>query len=284
MNISATPSSFRIASYNVKNLFDNVDDPDKADEGTPAKPATEQKALAAVIDKSEADVLALQEVVNIEALTEFRDKYGLAEEYPHVVLVEGNDRRGIDVALLSKYPIENVKSHKDEVFEVPGQAPRGFLRDLLQADIQIPQYGPVRFFAAHLSSKIGGEKAEVMRAAEAKAARAIVKEEVKDFPGQKYVVMGDFNDTPDSPAVQTFLAKDDDNWSLVDGFRAQPGAVSYPTSEKTARKWGYNRIDQILLSPEMAATQVDQSVFKHPQAKVASDHWMVTADFALKSA
>lgn len=284
MNISATPTSFRIASYNVKNLFDNIDDPNTADEGTPAKPASEQKALAAVIDTSDADVLALQEVENIEVLTEFRDKYGLAEEYPHVVLVEGNDRRGIDVALLSKYPIENVKSHKDEVFDVPGEAPRGFLRDLLQADITIPSYGPVRFFAAHLSSKLGGDRADTMRLAEAQAARSIIKEEVKDFPGQRYVVMGDFNDSPDSPAVQTMLAKDADNWGLVDGFRETPGAVSYPTSEKTARKWGYKRIDQILLSPEMAATQVDQSVLKHPQAKVASDHWMVTADFALKSA
>lgn len=285
MNISApAPNTFRIASYNVKNLFDNVDDPNKDDEGTPAKPASELKALAAVIDDSQADVLSLQEVENIEVLTEFRDKYGLAEEYPHVVLVEGNDRRGIDVALMSKYPITNVKSHKDEVFDVPGQEPRGFLRDLMQADIEIPKYGPVRFFSAHLASKLGGERADAMREAEAGAARAIIKEEVRDFPGQKYVVMGDFNDSPDSKSVQTLLEKDEENWSLLDGFRDKPGAVSYPTSEKTAKKWGYKRIDQILLSPEMAATQVDQNVLKHPQAKVASDHWMVSADFSLKSA
>lgn len=283
MNISAG-QSFRIASYNVKNLFDNIDDPDTADEGTPAKPATELKALAAVIDASDADVLSLQEVENIDVLTEFRDTYGLAEEYPHLVLIEGNDRRGIDVAMMSKHPITNVKSHKDEVFDVRGQEPRGFLRDLLQADIEIPKYGPVRFFSAHLASKIGGERAEAMREAEATAARAIIKEEVRDFPGQKYVVMGDFNDSPDSKAVQTFLEKDSDDWAMLDGFREQPDAVSYPTSEKTARKWGYKRIDQILVSPEMAATQVDQSVLKHAQSKAASDHWMVMADFQLQSA
>lgn len=285
MNISApAPGTFRIASYNVKNLFDDIDDPDKADEDTPAKPAVEQKALAAVIDSSEADVLALQEVENIEALTEFRDKYGLAKEYPHLVLIEGNDRRGIDVAFMSRHPISNVKSHKDEVFEIPGQEPRGFLRDLLQADIEIPKYGPVRFFGAHLASKIGGDRSDVMREAEATAARAIIKEEVKDFPGQRYVVMGDFNDTPDSKSVRILLDEDSDGWALQDGFREEPEAVSYPTSEKTARKWGYKRIDQILLSPEMASTQVDQDVHKHPQDKVASDHWMVTADFKLQSA
>ena len=281
MQISSQPHTFRIASYNVLNLFDKVDDPNKKDEGTPAKPEAAQRALAEVMDASEADVFALQEVENIEALTEFRDSHGLAEEYPHLVLVEGNDNRGIDVALMSKFPINNVKSHKDERFEVPGEGQGHFLRDLLQADIDIPAYGPVRFFAAHLASKIGGERAEATRLAEATAARAIIKEEVRDFPGQKYVVMGDFNDTPDSPAVQTLLKKDEDNWSLVDGFRDKPDSVSYPTNPKTARKWGYNRIDQILLSPEMAATQTDVNVFKHPQAKLASDHWMVMADFQL---
>ncbi len=278
MNVST--NSFRLASYNVLNLFDKIDDPDKADEGTPAKPASEQKALAQVVDDSEADVFAFQEVENLEILTEWRDSHGLKEEYPHLVLVEGNDRRGIDVALMSKHPITNVKSHKDEVFEVPGQEPRGFLRDLLQADIDIPNYGPVRFFAAHLASKRGGDRADSMREAEAKAARAIIKEEVKDFPGQKYVVMGDFNDTPDSKSVQTFLEKDKDGWGLVDGFRETPDKVSYPTNPKTAKKWGYKRIDQILLSPELAADQKDQSVFKHKEAATASDHWMVTADFS----
>ncbi len=161
MNVST--NSFRLASYNVLNLFDKIDDPDKADEGTPAKPASEQKALAQVVDDSEADVFAFQEVENLEILTEWRDSHGLKEEYPHLVLVEGNDRRGIDVALMSKHPITNVKSHKDEVFEVPGQEPRGFLRDLLQADIDIPNYGPVRFLAAHLASKRGGDRADSMR-------------------------------------------------------------------------------------------------------------------------
>jgi endonuclease/exonuclease/phosphatase family metal-dependent hydrolase len=281
--VNISTSTFRIASYNVKNLFDDVDDPNKDDEGTPAKPAVEQRALAAVIDRSDADVLALQEVENLEILTEFRDKHGLAEEYPHLVLVEGNDKRGIDVALMSRHPITNVKTHKDKVFDVPGQEPRGFLRDLLQADIEVPKYGPVRFFAAHFASKIGGDRADAMREAEAKAAREIIKEQVRDFPGQKYVVMGDFNDTPESKAVRTMLDQDRDGWSLLDGFREEPDAVSYPTSEKSARKWGYKRIDQILVSPEMAATQVDQDVFKHPQSKVASDHWMVTADFQLRA-
>ena len=281
MNSIAGKASFRIASYNVLNLFDKVDDPDKRDEGTPAKSTASQAALADVMESSQADVIALQEVENLEILTQFRNENGLKDDYPYVVLVEGNDGRGIDVALLSKHPIQNVESHKDEVFPIKGQKDRGFLRDLLQADIDIPEYGPVRFFLNHFASKRGGARADSMREAEAKAAREIIKRETKGFPGQRYVMMGDFNDTPDSKSVQTLTQKDDEGWGLVDAFRNEPDTISYPTSEKTARKWGYKRIDQILLSPALAKDQIEEQVHKHPSSKEASDHWMVSADSAV---
>lgn len=281
MNSVASRASFRVASYNVLNLFDKVDDPDKRDEGTRPKSAESERALAQVIEDSRADVIALQEVENIEVLTEFRNANGLADDYPHVVLVEGNDGRGIDVALLSKHPVKNVVTHKDEVFPIEGQEPRGFLRDLLQADIEIPEYGPVRFFLNHFASKRGGARSDFMREAEAKAARDIIKRETADFPSQKYVMLGDFNDKPDSESVQILTRKDSDGWGLVDAFREEPDTVSYPTSERTARKWGYKRIDQILLSPEMAKDQVEEQAHRHPQSEEASDHWMVSADFAL---
>lgn len=281
MNIAARPNSFRIASYNVLNLFDNIDDPLKKDEGTPPKSAQSQAALADVMEDSRADIIALQEVENIEILTEFRDNNGLKDDYPYLTLVEGNDGRGIDVALMSKHPIGNVVSHKDETFPIEGQADRGFLRDLLQADVEIPEYGPVRFFLSHFASKRGGERSDVMREAEAQKAREIIKRETQAFPSQKYVIMGDFNDTPDSPSAQILTQKDDEGWGLVDAFREKPDSVSYPTNPKTAKKWGYKRIDHILVSPEMAKDQVGVQVHKHPSASTASDHWMVSADFTL---
>ncbi len=282
MNVAAS-SRFRIASYNVLNMFDDIDDPGKKDEGTPPKSAESQAALAEVILSSEADIIALQEVEKLSILREFRDGNGLKEEYPHLVLVEGNDNRGIDVALMSKYPVNDVVTHKDKVFPVEGQDDRGFLRDLLQADVDVPGDGEVRFFLGHLASKRGGKRADRMRIAEAKAAREIVKEQTRDFPGQRYVVVGDFNDTPDSPAVQELKRKDEDGFGLVDAFRNEPEAVSYPTRERTAKKWGYKRIDHILLSPELAQQQVDQEVHHHPKDEQASDHWMVSADFNISA-
>src|SRR5918994_7156518 len=68
-----------------------------------AKPAAAQQALAARIEALDADVLALQEVENLDALRRFnRDLLG--RPYPHEVLIEGNDPRFIDVAVGSPPP------------------------------------------------------------------------------------------------------------------------------------------------------------------------------------
>lgn len=282
MSISGSSTQFRIASYNVKNLFDKVDDPGKDDEGTPAKSRSSMNALGRVIDSCEADVVALQEVENIDILTSFRNDQGLAEEYPHLVLVEGNDRRGIDVALMSKHPISGVTSHKDVRFDVSGESEQGhFLRDLLQADIEVPNAGPVRMFVSHFCSQIGGDRADRLRKAEAETAQDIVRQETASFPSQHYVVVGDFNDKPGTPAVDAFLEADDDGWKMEDGFRNSPDSVSYPTDKRTAKKWGYKRIDHILVSPELAEHQTDQEVHKHQASKAASDHWLISATFSL---
>ncbi|MBX3166459.1 MAG: endonuclease/exonuclease/phosphatase family protein [Candidatus Eremiobacteraeota bacterium] len=278
-----SPARFTLASYNVLNLFDNLDDPGKKDEGTPAKSAASQAALAEVMVSSGADVIALQEVENIGILTAFRDQNGLGEIYPHLLLLEGNDNRGIDVALMSKYPIQNPVSHKETTFKVEGEKKKGhFLRDVLQADIEMPGKIPVRFFVTHFASKLGGQRSDRLRQAEARAAREIIQKETAHFPGQRYVLLGDFNDTPDSPAVKTFTTPDKNGWAMRDVFADAPDTVSYPTDEETAAKWGRKKIDQILVSPQLMQSFQSHQVHHHPADQQASDHWMVSSAFEIR--
>jgi len=277
-----SPARFTLASYNVLNLFDNVDDPGKKDEGTPPKSAESQAAVAEVMASSGADVIALQEVENIDILTAFRDQNGLSKTYPHLLLLEGNDNRGIDVALMSKYPIQNPVSHKDTTFKVEGEKKKGrFLRDVLQADIEMPGKIPVRLFVTHFASKLGGQRSDRLRKAEAKAAREIIQKETANFPGQRYVLMGDFNDTPESPAVKTFTTPDQGGWAMRDVFADAPEAVSYPTDEESAAKWGRKKIDQILVSPQLMENFRSHQVHHHPADQQASDHWMVSSRFEI---
>ncbi len=282
MNIQS-PARFTVASYNVLNLFDNVDDPGKKDEGTPAKSAESQAAVAEVMVSSGADVIALQEVENLEILTAFRNQNGLGKTYPHLLLLEGNDNRGIDVALMSKYPIQNPVSHKETTFKVEKEEKPGrFLRDVLQADIEMPGKIPVRFFVTHFASKLGGERSDRLRKAEARAAREIIQKETAAFPGQRYVLLGDFNDTPESPAVKTFTTPDKNGWAMRDVFADAPDTVSYPTDEEAAAKWGRKKIDQILVSPQLMESFQGHQVHHHPADQQASDHWMISSRFEVK--
>jgi Ca2+-binding RTX toxin-like protein len=68
------------------------------------KPEAERKLIAARIKQMDLDVLAVQEVEDINTLRRFvrEDLGGL---YNHSVLIEGNDPRLIDVGVLSKRPI-----------------------------------------------------------------------------------------------------------------------------------------------------------------------------------
>jgi hypothetical protein len=59
------------------------------------------------------EVICLQEVDSFHALKAFHDRYLkriAREEYPHKALIEGNDPRGIDVAVLSLHPIDSMST------------------------------------------------------------------------------------------------------------------------------------------------------------------------------
>lgn len=56
------------------------------------------------IEAAKPDTLACEEVENRPTLQRFNDQT-LGESYPHDMVIDGNDARGIDVGLLSRYPI-----------------------------------------------------------------------------------------------------------------------------------------------------------------------------------
>ena len=97
------------------------------------KPAADRTLIGQRILRMDADVVAVQEVEDIDTLTWFvREDLGGA--YAHLVLVEGNDERLIDVAVISRYPIGQVTSWRHAVYQ-PSDTEPVFSRDLLQVEV-----------------------------------------------------------------------------------------------------------------------------------------------------
>jgi endonuclease/exonuclease/phosphatase family metal-dependent hydrolase len=265
----------KIASYNVKNLFDAFDDPYHTDSPEDAKSAAEQATLAKAIHRLDADVLALMEIENRGCLDQFVDQYLPDFGYEHVVHVEGNSRRGIDVALLSRLPVGVVKSHR----HLRGPDNRHtFTRDLLQVRIEPSDGDAFDVFVLHYMSKTGSQISEATRLAEARLTRRVLDDVLEKNAETDFVVCGDFNDLLDSKTLD-----------IVRGGGAT-ALIGFVQRENLVERYTYNRspwkamIDFILVSPAMAQRYIPGS-YQIPHGQLflkASDHYPVTAEFELE--
>ncbi|HEX6263472.1 MAG TPA: endonuclease/exonuclease/phosphatase family protein [Actinomycetota bacterium] len=235
-------------------------------------PEEQRRRLAARIKAMDLDVLAVQEVEDVEALRDF-NRFHLEGMYPHAVLVEGNDARFIDVAVLSKLPLGGATSWQHEVHPEDPSRPV-FARDLLQVEVlnESRSRRLLTVFNNHFTSKFISFGEDPVAAAAAKTARrrrqAETVERIVDRqlrPDSPFVIVGDMNDTPDSEALAG-LAQG--SLGLVDGLAdpeetrpARPDDPPPATKAWTHRfKQGgqparYELFDQIWLSPSLGPKQ-----------------------------
>ncbi len=235
-----------VGTYNVMNLFDDIDDPYHDDEGTPSKPRDEMRQVAHVIREIKADVLALQEVESRGYLLRFVQSMLPDMGYDHIVHYEGNDGRGIDVCLISRIPVGSVVSHRHRVFPASDGGAQTFNRDLLCVEL-LPVGGqPFEMWVVHLKSNSGGkEENEPIRLGECREIHRLIVERLERDPQAAFILSGDFNDTFDSLTLQTILG---DPPRLIAFFDELP-----PQQRVTYNKEPYrSMIDFLLCSPAMA--------------------------------
>lgn len=164
---------------------------------------------ARVIDALGADVLGVVEAENRIMLQRFNELLLPAvggQPYAHVMLIDGNDERGIDVGLLTRsaYPIRSIRSHVDDVDDV-GPI---FSRDCAEYEVGLPDGRSLWVLLNHFKSKgFGNQKSnDAKRRRQAQRVRELVDAHLA--AGEDLVaVMGDFNDSPDRDPLQPLLAQ-----------------------------------------------------------------------------
>jgi hypothetical protein len=170
---------------------------------------------ARVIANVGADILGVVEAENRPALVEFNrvmipEVGGTA--YRHVMVIDGNDDRGIDLGLMCKddFEIAQMRSHVDDRM---ANGKTVFSRDCPEYDVVTPHGKHLTIMMNHFKSKGFGTQASSSARRKAQATRAAeIYEALKQAGNQHVAVIGDFNDTPASvplhrlyPALARFV-------------------------------------------------------------------------------
>lgn len=274
----------RCAQIDVRKWRDQCLNLDWSDAALAAK----LQALAATImDNYQgrgADILVFQEVENIRVLELLRTGYLAAAGYHGAVLLEGADARGIDVAFLSKLPLDGKPVlHAMQFDGVDAQREKD-TRGILEATFVLPDGAKLTGFAVHFPAPYHPVQMRIQ-------AYAALNALLRNLPaGRRAFAAGDFNTIATQEHIIDRYAEPDWVVSHRLGCAACKGTYYYARNDE----WSF--LDMILLTPNLAdgsgawrlapaATRVANSwpeqvtatgtprPFEPPGPYGVSDHW-----------
>jgi endonuclease/exonuclease/phosphatase family metal-dependent hydrolase len=153
---------------------------------------------ARVIREVNADIFCLIEAESRPTLKQFctdlLPNRGSFKRYPSHMLIDGNDPRGIDVALASRIPLRSLRSHVDDT-DGTGVI---FSRDCLELELAHPAGFTLWVLLNHLKSKGYGAQATSNEKRRRQAQRVAEILQGYNLKTDLVVVAGDLNDTPES--------------------------------------------------------------------------------------
>jgi endonuclease/exonuclease/phosphatase family metal-dependent hydrolase len=262
------PKNITIATFNCENLFKRFKFSSKASQAKKDDAIEngfiinkdlfdsllpEEKELTAqAIKATNADIICLQEVENLDTLKSFQSQF-LAGKYPYKYLIDGNDPRLIDVAVLSKVEATHLITHQ---YDKKGKTPV-FSRDCLEIEFNI-EGKPLTLFVNHFKSmldkadpKAGRENTMAKRKIQSERVVEIITNKFGNDPSNgDFIVLGDLNDYMPSKGLAPLLSRP---WLENVVARLDP-------AEQWTHYWDgapktedpYKQIDYLLLSKKLA--------------------------------
>lgn len=269
------PKPLRLADYNTHDFFDDLKDGTEQVDST-AEYQAHLASVGAVVGALDPDIVVLQEVEKLGVLDALAEGPLASSGYATRVLVPGNDPRGINIGVLSRYPFDDVVSHKDDSFLEDGTTSPyyRYARDCLELHLTF-NGRHVALLGVHFKAKTPPDDPP-KRLAEAQHTRSIANTIAATDPTTAIVVLGDYNDTPDSPAVAAVAGLSPD---------AYTDAPSVMTPQQDA--WSYlyqgqeQLIDHQMANPLLSAMREATSVTIPHDADTdaASDHAPIAATY-----
>ena len=277
-----------LAFYNLENLFDTIHDegkndyeylPDGGMHWTPLKYEHKLHNMAYAIsqiglDKSPlgAVIVGVSEVENIGCLQDLVKQPEIADRNYQPILLEGPDRRGVDVGLLYNptyfTPVGKPKGYELHAHYADGGEVKSRLQLLVSGYLKDDK-GIVRdkihIIVNHWPSRYGGEEtSRATRDTAAMLCRSICDSIYLREPRAKIVIMGDLNDDPFNHSCAEVLGAKKERkdvgeqgffntmWQLLDrGI----GSLAYNGS--------WNLFDQIIISEPLMNAERSSSQWSY---------------------
>jgi endonuclease/exonuclease/phosphatase family metal-dependent hydrolase len=277
--------TLRIATFNVENMFNRYALLDEPWENRDYEKMVQVVGLVSVASRAgdlvqystteiqrnntaqaildtQPDVIALQEVENLYTLRIFNDSY-LDNYFDKLLLIDGNDPRGIDVGLMLKKgfagQIVAIRTHMDDTVAGKTSVERGsragfgylannalFSRDCLEVDIAV-RGKTLTLLVNHLKAQDGTKAATKRRTDQSAQVGKYVDRAVLD--GKLPIVLGDLNSAGADGSLKGVLQ----NQHLQDPFAAIDDKWTHyyvPAKE-------YSRLDYILPDKRLGVTGHD---------------------------
>ena len=274
-----------IAFYNVENLFDTINDPNKYDEASPimelkydrsAIYAAKVRNMADVISKIGRDqtnnspaIIGIAEVENIQVLEDLANDPALKSKDYGIVHFDSPDSRGIDVALMYQKTLFTPLSKSVHPLFIYDDATkkRVYTRDqllvsgLLEGEV-------MHFIVNHWPSRRGGEaRSRPKRIAAARLNKRLIDSLQAIDPYAKIFTMGDLNDDPTNTSIKKILkAKSDRDKVPVKGIYNPMEGIFKQGIGSNAYRDAWSLFDQILFTKPLLES--DYTTYRYYKAGV----------------
>lgn len=275
----------KVASFNVENLFNRYAILDKPYTGQDYEKLIQAVDLASIAGRDgslvsyetthiqrnntaeaimgiKPDVLVVAEVENLYSLRIFNHDY-LSDYFDRIILLDGNDPRGIDVGLMIRKgfdgSVENIRSHVSDVKPgakncvIWGSRPNFgytaenalFSRDCLEIDIAVAGK-TLTLMANHFKAQDGKPSSDIRRKEQADRVLELVRQrQATSFP----IVLGDLNADVDQPSPAADSLKGlVQAAELTDAFSSVEDRWSHFYEEESS----VSRLDYILVDKRLS--------------------------------